>query len=56
MPVCSGLPVPKVGEEAAFGFDEMVMRWPGAIVGVELAPANAHDLLVAEELLEDAKG
>lgn len=47
----------RLAEEAAFGFDEMVkVCWPGAIVGVELAPANAHDLLVAEELLEDAKG
>ncbi len=30
--------------------------WPGVIVGVELAPANAHDLRLAEELLEEAKG
>ena len=30
--------------------------WPAAIVGVDLAPANAHDLCLAEELLEDAKG
>ena len=30
--------------------------WPGVIVEVELAPANAHDLHLAEELLEEAKG
>jgi hypothetical protein len=30
--------------------------WPGVIVEVDLAPANAHDLHLAEELLEDAKG
>lgn len=30
--------------------------WPGVIVGVSLAPANAHELSVAEELLEGARG
>jgi hypothetical protein len=30
--------------------------WPGVIVDVDLAPANAHDLRLAEELLENAKG
>ena len=58
----------RLAEESAFGFDEMSKQifyglrvhlrgcWPGVIVGVELAPANAHDLHLAEELLEDAKG
>ncbi len=32
------------------------MCWPGIIVDVDLAPANAHDLHLAEELLEEAKG
>ncbi len=30
--------------------------WPGVIVEVDLVPANAHELRLAEELLEDAKG
>jgi hypothetical protein len=31
--------------------------WPGVIVSrPDLAPANAHDLHLAEELLEEAKG
>lgn len=54
-------------EESAFGFDETSKRtfyglrahlrvcWPGVIVGVELAPANVHDLAVAEEMLEEAQ-
>jgi hypothetical protein len=58
----------RLAEESAFGYDEMTKQtfyglrvhlrvcWPGVIVGVELAPANAHDLPLAEELLEDAKG
>ena len=55
-------------EESAFGYDEMAKQtfyglrahlricWPGVIVGVALAPADAHDLTVAEELLEGAEG
>ena len=58
----------RLAEESAFGYDEMSKQifyglrahlrvcWPGVIVGVELAPANAHDLHLAEELLEEAKG
>jgi Transposase DDE domain len=30
--------------------------WLGVIVEVDLAPANAHDLHLAEELLEGVKG
>ena len=55
-------------EESAFGYDEMAKQtfyglrahlricWPGVIVGVALAPADAHDLTMAEELLEGAEG
>jgi hypothetical protein len=58
----------RLAEESAFGYDEMTKQtfyeskvylrvcWPGVIVDVELAPANAHDLRLAEELLEDAQG
>ena len=58
----------RLAEESAFGFDEMSKQtfyglrvhlrvcWPGVIVDVELAPANAHELHLAEELLEEAKG
>jgi hypothetical protein len=53
-------------EESAFGYDEMSKQtfyglrahlhvaWPGVIVGVELASADAHDLHLAEEMLEEA--
>src|SRR5918912_2474690 len=55
-------------EESAFGYDEMAKQtfyglrahlrvcWPGVVVGFSLAPANAHELSVAEGLLEGAKG
>ena len=58
----------RLAEESAFGYDEMNKQtfyglrahlrvcWPGVIVDVDLAPANAHDLRLAEELLEEAKG
>ncbi len=58
----------RLAEESAFGYDEMTKQtfyglrvhlrvcWPGVIVDADLAPANAHDLHLAEELLEDAKG
>lgn len=54
-------------EESAFGYDEMAKQtfyglrahlrvcWPGVIVEADLAPANTHDLPMAEELLEGAK-
>jgi len=57
-----------LAEESAFGYDEMNKQtfyglrahlrvcWPGVICGLSLAPANAHDLRMAEELLEDTKG
>jgi hypothetical protein len=55
-------------EESAFGYDEMTRQtfyglrahlrvcWPGVICGLSLAPADAHELSVAEELLEGAEG
>src|ERR687886_2985937 len=55
-------------EESAFGYDEMTKQtfyglrahlrvcWPGVICGLSLAPADAHELSVAEELLEGAEG
>jgi hypothetical protein len=55
-------------EESAFGYNEMSKQtfyglkahlrvcWPGVIVGMSLAPADAHELSVAEELLEGAEG
>ena len=58
----------RLAEESAFGYDEMSKQtfyglrahlrvcWPGVIVEVDLAPANVHDLSLAEELLEDAEG
>ena len=58
-----------LAEESAFGYDEMnkqtfygfrahLLRvcWPGVVVGFSLAPADAHELSVAEGLLEGAKG
>ncbi len=58
----------RLAEESAFGYDEMSeqtfyglrahlrVRWPGAICAVSPAPANVHDLRVAEELLEGTEG
>ena len=58
----------RLAEESAFGYDErnkqtfyglrahLRVCWPGVIVEVDLAPANVHDLRLAEELLEDAEG
>ena len=55
-----------LGEASAFGYDEMSKQtfyglrahlhvaWPGVIVGVDLAPADAHELHLAEEMLEEA--
>jgi hypothetical protein len=56
-----------LAEESAFGYDEMAKQtfyglrvhlrvsWPGVICAVRLAPANVHELHVAEILLEDAE-
>jgi hypothetical protein len=53
---------------AAFGYDEVARQtfygfrahlrvcWPGVIVGLDLAPANVHELPVAETLLDGAFG
>jgi hypothetical protein len=58
----------RLAEESAFGYDEMNKQtfyglrahlrvcWPGVIRGLSLAPANIHDLHVAEELLEGTEG
>ncbi len=55
-----------LAEESAFGYDEMSKQtfyglrahlhvaWPGVIVGVDLASADAHELHLAEEMLEEA--
>jgi hypothetical protein len=32
------------------------VAWPGVIVGVDLAPADVHELHLAEELLQETKG
>lgn len=57
-----------LAQESAFGFDEMNQQtlygfrahlhvcWPGVIVGSSLAPANDHELSVAEGLLEETRG
>jgi hypothetical protein len=54
-----------LAEESAFGYDEMSKQtfyglrahlhvaWPGVIVDVDLAPADVHDLHLAEEMLEE---
>jgi hypothetical protein len=56
-----------LAEESAFGYDEMNKQtfyglrahlrvcWPGVIVQTDLAPANVHDLRLAEELLREAQ-
>jgi hypothetical protein len=58
----------RLAGESAFGYDEMNKQtfyglrahlhvaWPGVIVGVDLAPADAHELHLAEEMLEGAEG
>lgn len=55
-------------EWAAFGHDEVARQtfyglrahlrisWPGVIKGLRLAPANIHDLTVAEDLLAGVQG
>jgi hypothetical protein len=58
----------RLRELSAYGRDEMIKQtyfgvrlhlrvcWPGVISGVEVAPANLHDLAVAEELLAGVRG
>jgi hypothetical protein len=58
----------RLAEESTFGYDEMAKQtfyglrahlrvcWPGVICAVDLAPANVHDLHLAEELLEGVSG
>jgi hypothetical protein len=58
----------RLRDVSAYGYDEMAhqtffgMRahlrvcWPGVIVGLDLSPANVHELAVAERLLEEARG
>jgi Transposase DDE domain len=58
----------RLAGESAFGYDELNKQtfyglrahlrvcWPGVIVEVDLAPANVHDLRLAEALLEGAGG
>lgn len=58
----------RLRELSAFGFDEMAKQtflgvrlhlrvcWPGLVVGFEVAPANAHELRAAEDLLEGVTG
>jgi len=53
----------RLAEVSAFGYDEMAKQtfyglrahlrvcWPGVIVEMDLAPANVHDLRMAEEIL-----
>jgi hypothetical protein len=57
-----------LAEESAFGYDEMSKQtfyglrahlhvaWPGVIVSVDLAPADVHELRLAEGLLQETKG
>lgn len=69
MSVRQGLSLPKVGrgiglrlrrdehKQTFYGLRaHLRVCWPGVIVEVELAPANVHDLHLAEEFLEGAKG
>lgn len=58
----------RLRELSAYGFDEMAkqtcfgvrlhsrVRWPGLVVGFEVAPANVHELRAAEDLFEGVKG
>jgi hypothetical protein len=64
LPVRESLSLAKVGRGIGlFGYDQTSKQtfygvrahlrvcWPGVIVSVELAPANVHELRMAEELL-----
>lgn len=54
--------------EAAYGYDELTKQtfygfrahvrvcWPGVIVGLELTPANIHDLKALEDLTDEVQG
>jgi hypothetical protein len=58
----------RLRELSAYGFDEMAKQtcfgvrihlrvcWPGLVVSFEVAPANAHELRAAEDLLEGVTG
>lgn len=58
----------RLRELSAYGFDEMAKQtcfgvrvhlrvcWPGLVTGFEVAPANVHELRVAEDLLEGVTG
>ncbi len=58
----------RLRELSAYGFDEMAKQtflgvrlhlrvcWPGLVVGFEVAPADAHELRAAEDLLAGARG
>lgn len=58
----------RLAEVATYGYDEMARQtyyglrahvriaWPGVIVAFDLAPANVHDLRMAEALSEEATG
>lgn len=58
----------RLREHSAFGFDEMAKQtfygmrlhlrvcWPGVIVSFNLAPANVHELTVAEQLFDGVAG
>jgi hypothetical protein len=71
LPVCRLARAPRcrrLRECAAYGHDEVAgqlffglrvhvrLCWPGVITGFDLAPANVHELHVAEPLLADAHG
>jgi hypothetical protein len=69
LPLREGLSLPKVGRRIGLRLrrDEQAdllrapcpsqgVLWPGVIVEVDLAPANVHDVRLAEELLEGAEG
>jgi hypothetical protein len=68
VPLRSCRPLPALAELAAFGRDEgakqtfyglrahLQVCWPGVIADGLLAPANLHDLVMAEELLVGARG
>ena len=54
--------------QAAFGYDELArqtyygfrahvrIEWPGVIVGLELTPANVHDLAAMDDMTADVQG
>lgn len=58
----------RLRQHSAFGFDEMAKQtfyrmrlhlrvcWPGVIVSFNLAPANVHELTIAEQLFDGVEG